>query len=178
MGADIHIHFEYKKNDKWYNCDRFQLIDSIDNKEDFKKEEFPFTLESVPYFRYYDAFSLLAGVRGSFQPIKDLEGVPDDMHWLTKEYYDEAKTYCHSYTYYTLAELLEWRKKEKKRWKKLEKKYAVKKEGWDEYIDTGEEIVIKRYKMLDILIDAANMVYGELYIASTDDFRVIMWFDS
>lgn len=196
MGCDIHVHFEYKKNDEWINCDRFRFSPYLKSPQETvntAKTESIFGNvlynETVPYFRWYRAFGLLAGVRYVTTPIKEPCGLPDNMHWLTQEIWNKDREYAHTPTYYTLEELLKWRKKSKKKWKKISKGKKIIDDVCElPYVKTGDnewDYFEKEYDMLDdIIINPAKEALKE-YIYYFDDikehadeFRIIMWFDN
>ena len=86
MGCDIHTHVEIKKKNKWIHTD-----------------EVPEEFEG----RNYSIFSVLAGVRSSFnvKPISEPKGIPEDISKETKESIKEWDGDGHSHSYLTLREL-------------------------------------------------------------------------
>ena len=86
MGCDIHTHVEIKKKNKWIHIDEVP-------------EEFE--------IRNYSTFSILAGVRSSFnvKPISEPKGIPEDVSKETKESIEWWNGDGHSHSYLTLKEL-------------------------------------------------------------------------
>lgn len=86
MGCDIHTHVEIKKENKWLHIDEVP--------EEFDR-------------RNYSIFSILAGVRSSFniKPISEPKGIPEDISRETKENIEEWNGDGHSHSYLTLKEL-------------------------------------------------------------------------
>ena len=180
IGCDIHLHCEYRKDGIWYNCDNFEW-----NQETGKYE-----FSSIYWGRNYDLFGVLAGVRCSdFETIAYPKGLPDDMALKTKEMADEDFEWSHSHSYLTLRELLIWKEKQKKKWRRLKKKYPIKydkNEGY--YIIDGEVEVTFKYeqKLLNYLIrkieDKMNDHFfcfeKEDFWKYGEDFRIVFWFDS
>lgn len=86
MGCDIHTHVEIKRENKWVHIDEVP--------EEFER-------------RNYSTFSILAGVRSSFnvKPISEPKGVPEDASEETKTNIEEWNGDGHSHSYLTLKEL-------------------------------------------------------------------------
>ena len=181
LGCDIHLHCEYKDDSGWHNCDNHIWNDKTESYE----------FEDLYWGRNYDLFDILAGVRSNeFSRIDDPRGLPKDMSAKTKEYADEWKGDGHSYSYITMRELLQWRDKQTRKWKKLKKKHEViKSSDWygDYILDDDEYPVYKQeHHMLDYLIRILktkmdNYIYcfeEEDYYNKGDDFRIVFWFDS
>lgn len=86
MGCDIHTHVEIKKKNKWTHIDEVP--------EEFER-------------RNYSTFSILAGVRSSFnvKPISEPKGIPEDISKETKESIERWNADGHSHSYLTLKEL-------------------------------------------------------------------------
>lgn len=108
MGCDIHVCCERKNyKDEWINCDYFKLNPYFDNNDD---EDDKWWL--VPIFddRNYELFATLADVRnyGYIKPISEPRGLPEDIHYITKELADSWGDDGHSHSYYTLKELMDY----------------------------------------------------------------------
>lgn len=86
MGCDIHTHVEIKKENIWINI-----------------EEIPKEFNS----RNYTTFSILAGVRSSFnvKPISEPKGIPEDASEEAKASIEEWGEDGHSHSYLTLKEI-------------------------------------------------------------------------
>lgn len=86
MGCDIHTHVEMKKENKWIHIDEVP--------EEFEK-------------RNYSTFSILAGVRSSFnvKPISEPKGIPEDASKETKANIEKWNGDGHSHSHLTLKEL-------------------------------------------------------------------------
>lgn len=132
MGADIHVYIEYKdKNGDWRNFGEFDMLG-----------------------RNYDIFGLLAGVRGSFDPVISPKGLPKDRSsgvLAASEWWGSSS---HTHSYLNTKEI-------KKVLKKL-KKYSKK----DEKLNEVREYYKPMFKVLIKVLD----VLGES--------RIVFWFDS
>ena len=182
IGADIHIHCEYKDEIGWHNCDN-HVWNDITNEYEF---------EDLYWGRNYDLFGILAGVRSSEYPqIDEPRGLPKDMSAKTKEYADEWEGDAHSHSYITMRELLKWRDKYTRKWRKLKKKYGVVKCSDSYYgdyiIDDNDEVTFKEeHHMLDYLISLLKLKMDNYFYCyeeedfynKGDDFRIVFWFDS
>lgn len=105
LGCDIHVCCEFKNyQDMWINCDHFKLNPYYEEWEEKYK--------IVPIYddRNYALFATLADVRnyGNTIPISKTRGLPNDIHPLTKRLADVWECDGHSYSYYTLKELLDY----------------------------------------------------------------------
>ena len=180
IGCDITLHCECRRDGVWHNCDNFEW------NEKTKTYEFV----SIYSWRNYDLFGILAGVRSNeFDSIDDPRGLPKDISLKTKEMADEWKDSGHSYSWLTLRELLAWKFKQKKKWKKYKKHYEVVHSTTDGtyLVDNEGNMVYKRdHKMLDRLIrlmkdkmdDHIFCFDEDDYWMKGDDFRIVFWFDS
>lgn len=86
IGCDIHTQVEIKKENKWIHINEVP--------EEFER-------------RNYSTFSILAGVRSSFnvKPISEPKGIPEDASRETLEDIKEWVEDGHSHSYLTLKEL-------------------------------------------------------------------------
>ena len=191
IGADIHLHCEYKDENGWHNCDN-HIWNDKENKYEF---------DPIYWGRNYDLFGVLAGVRSrEFPMIDSPRGLPEDISAKTKEYAVEMKGDAHSYSYLTMKELLKWKKKMTRKWKKLLKEHNNEVSGKDSYYgeyitedeedswgDSWMEITYKyEHEILDYLIKLlkikmSNHIFcyeKEDYYDKGDDFRIVFWFDS
>lgn len=100
MGCDIHTYIEYKEDGNWY-CNQGQLISDCNGNVD--------ALAEVCGERWYERFSLLAGVRGWLEPIKDPKDIPEDCSEFVKNEYEDWKLDAHSESWYTLKELMDYK---------------------------------------------------------------------
>mgnify|MGYP006282672237 CR=1 FL=1 len=95
MGCDIHGLVEVN----WYG--------DMDHVDDKKKWEC--AIENIGSWvgRSYDTFGLLFGVRdyANFEPVAPRRGVPDNLSNRGQERIGKDKSWCHSFSYVTLAEL-------------------------------------------------------------------------
>ena len=180
MGCDIHVHCEYRKDGIWYNCDNFE----------WDQETKQYTFQSIYWGRNYDLFGILAGIRSrDFEMIDAPRGLPNDMSLKTKEMAEADMDWTHSHSWLTLKELLKWKEKQERKWKKLKKKYEVEHDNYegDFIVDCNGEVTFKyEKKMLNYLIRRMkdkmdNHIFcfeEEDYYLSGDDFRIIFWFDN
>jgi len=149
MGCDIHCFIE-KKTDEKYNVWQQVKIYNVN--------EWSYGLDVVnPYDgRSYDLFSILAGVRGEYEPLVSPRGLPENLSqdvekekiWWNEDY--------HTPTWYDLNELL------------LFKKMYAEKEEYESFIYFVDKIEM----YLDF---AKEWIYGDV---APGRYRVIMWFDS
>ena len=112
MGCDIHVCCERKNYEgKWINCDHFKFNPYFDSDSDGDDEEID-KWWIVPIFddRNYALFATLADVRnyGYIKPISEPRGLPEDIHYITKELADSWGDDGHSHSYYTLKELMDY----------------------------------------------------------------------
>ena len=179
-GCDISVHCEYRKNGVWHNCDNFEWNQ--------KTGEYEFA--SIYWHRNYNLFGVLAGVRShDFDTISAPKGLPDDMALKTKQMADADMDWMHSHSYLTMRELLKWREKQKRKWKKLKKKHKVEHDPYEgDFILENEcEVTFKYEKsILDLLIrkmkdkmdDHIFCFDKDDYYTKGDDFRIVFWFDN
>ena len=173
MGCDIHLHCEYKDDDGWHNCDNHVWNDKT------KSYEF----EDLYWGRNYDLFGILAGVRSNqFTTIDTPRGLPDNISAKTKEFADGWRDCAHSYSYLTMRDLLRWKKRQTRRWKKLKKKHEIiKSHDWygDYILDDEYPVYKEEHHMLDYLIELLKVKMDNyFYCFNSEDFRIIFWFDS
>ena len=100
MGCDIHVCCERKNYEgKWINCDHFKLNPYFDNDRDDEEID---KWWIVPIFddRNYALFATLADVRNYeyIKPVSEPRGLPDDIHYITKELADSWGTDGHSHS--------------------------------------------------------------------------------
>lgn len=200
MGCDIHIHTEKRvpKNDGtfiWVNTDNFTHSET--------KQESEFLFNPIYRGRDYKLFSILAGVRGiSANQIDVRRGLPPDVSDFTKKQMTE---YDHSPSYFTMKELLNYKKRMNKR-----KTYIwIKQSEWEFYHDVIDEIdlddvyfedphivgyvkkkwsplykgfndflkLVKRKMIADLNPD--NLISKKvLFKDYSDNYRIVFWFDS
>lgn len=131
----------------------------------YRKDKYTGKLEIVdPYpGRCYDLFSILAGVRGAYDPIKYPTGVPQDMSDDVRKSYEYWEDDMHSATSYDMMELAYWVEK----FKNFEK---------------DDEEAKERYELLkgfyDDMVAYISFVEYFFYLTGVNQYRVIMWFDS
>ena len=165
MGCDIHLMTEIKKDNKWELNEELLFID------DYSKSDSPFDRRS------YRIFAFLADVRQrdnfKITPISEPKGLPKDSEYLntplekpenysyygydngtayTKEGQIECDVDCHSLTYLTLKELLDFDYEQK----------ATETETYREYLMEGY------FEELEIL-----KTLGE-----PENVRIVFWFDN
>ena len=180
IGCDITVHCEYRKDGVWHNCDNFEW-----DQETGKYEFYP-----IYDGRNYDLFGVLAGVRCNDFPSIDVpRGLPKDMALKTKEMAESDLSWTHSHSYVTLREMLEWKRKRTKEWKKLKKKYVIKHDSHEgDFILDDDMYPTFKYEkhLLDYLIRRMKDKMGDHigcyekddYYAKGDDFRIVFWFDN
>ena len=149
MGCDIHTHVEIKKENKWIHIDEVP--------EEFER-------------RNYSTFSILAGVRSSFnvKPISEPKGIPEDASKETKANIEEWNGDGHSHSYLTLKELDEFDLTDYKK-----TKVKVLKAFYDAFIGFGgilpKEMSVEEVKPGDI---------REIFQEAFEPTVLIKWLDS
>lgn len=142
MGCDIHLHIEYRINGKWEHY------------------------ASPNVGRWYDLFSIMAGVRGEYTPIVEPRGFPSDATMFTRWDYERWGLDAHTASYLQnreIVQLKEWLKKQEKvdnTWYDL------------------EHTVLHTYMGGNEL--CAFLLYDDCEYApkGTDAVRLVFWFDN
>ena len=162
MGCDIHVYLEkytsVNGEYKWVNVDHWQL------NPDFGSHENEREYDLIPFYwgRNYDLFSILAEVRGSYDPIDDPRGLPEDVTDATRQEFERWGQDAHTPSHYTLKEL---------------KDYLYNNSEDDELTET-----LKRF-----VEPMENRFREEFWITNDDEkrytvkenaFRVVFWFDN
>ena len=108
MGCDIHVYLEkytsVNGENKWVNVDHWQLNPAFGSDENEREYE----LIAFYWGRNYDLFSILAEVRGSYDPIDDPRGLPEDVTDATRKEFERWGRDAHTPSYYTLKELKDY----------------------------------------------------------------------
>lgn len=92
-----------KTEPRWVSADKWI-------HEDYGDDEFYWSNSDSAYYkgRNYQLFELLAGVRGDeYKAISLPRGIPDDCSYGYKTAVEQCYGYGHSFSYFTLTELLE-----------------------------------------------------------------------
>jgi hypothetical protein len=131
MGTDIHLQIERydKDTNTWIDINKQALpyrgtLNELWDKSDDKPKRTEQEIQDMifeywsnnPESRCYMVFSLLADVRNGYgfagvetykpiQPIDNLRGTPSNTSF--NEVFDKEEEWCHSFTYYSMKELLE-----------------------------------------------------------------------
>lgn len=159
MGCDIHVFTEVYKDGKWNHVDT--LVES--------REYFPYNVidnyPAAPYYivdsvyddRNYQVFSILAGVRGSYEPIDQPRGFPDNLSDTLQEIVDFH--FEHTSSWLTLKELMNYNywglSAEEKEWV-----------GW--FFDrNNSQSAISKLKRI-----------ARGHEVRSEDVRIVFWFDS
>lgn len=190
MGADIHIHCEYFKKKYWIKDDpgRWENCDIYAWNPDTETYEF----EDIYQYRDYELFGVLAGVRSNELPqICEPKGLPKDISAKTQEEYNKFGGDAHTPSWLTLTELLQWKKDQKKKWKKLCKQCEVQVDAqhwskWNKYIIDSNGYVVEQsdHHKLDYLIKLIKHEMKRIWSfeddirSKADEFRIVFWFDS
>ena len=115
MGCDIHTRVEYFNNDEHWVCgDTFRLNPYYSGSDPW--EDDPYEVLEVCGGRNYELFAVLANVRnyGDMEYIDDPRGIPDDDCRRTEMAYRAWGEDAHSASWFTLKELMDWNKTERK----------------------------------------------------------------
>lgn len=105
MGCDIHMHVEYKDNNK----DQWICGDYL--HQSCSDRVMPgYTFEEFFGDRNYSLFAILANVRnyGNTEYIDDPRGLPDDVSDFVKNAYEDWRLDAHSCSHLTLKELIDF----------------------------------------------------------------------
>lgn len=106
MGCDIHISVEKKVKGIWTGVsDKFAPKNPYWT-ESAKPGSWNYKKNYWRLGRNYDLFSILAGVRGEWEPMISPRGLPEDCSKLTLKKYSLDKLDAHTESFYTLKELL------------------------------------------------------------------------
>lgn len=210
MGCDIHINCEIKTPDGyWENCDFFTIDPTYKSLKGDPDCPPKWQIKEVNVGRNYTLFGVLAGVRDRSRPvISEPRGVPDDMSKQTKKrYLRESEWGCHSYSWLTLKELLDYKTQYENKYccgyvtatgledinaygvpdsehvsqyKYAEYCYYA---SWrDEVLDSIDSFLDELYERLDWAFDIYDFyhydVKSDLRRKASDKFRIVFWFDS
>jgi len=159
MGCDIHDYVEVRKDDVWekvgyrfpnpyYDPDKKIFVTVIDGEIDDNDIWNVPAIDSPICTRSYILFSVLAGVRGSYDSIAQPRGLPSDVSKDVRILSDDWGSDGHSHSWVTLRELQEYD------WSKLGEEATYL--GW---------FVSNTIPMLEKLGDP-------------DDVRLVFWFDN
>lgn len=151
MGCDIHTYIEKKNEEK----NRWEIVSL------YYLAEYSKTLElAEPYTdRCYDLFSLLAGVRGSYEPLIEPRGLPHDLSVKVYTESDYWENDSHSHTWYDLFELA----------------LFVKELKLDEDRETEYTLLTDFYEAIE---NYCSLAHQNIWEVAPGKYRVIMWFDS
>ena len=162
MGCDIHVYLEKYTSvngvNKWVNVDHWQINPNFGVDENEREYE----LIAFYWGRNYDLFSILAEVRGSYDPIDDPRGLPEDVTDATQKEFERWGRDAHTPSYYTLKEL---------------KDYL--------YNNSEDEEITETLKQF--IEPMENRFREEFWITNDDEkrytvkenaFRVVFWFDN
>jgi hypothetical protein len=114
MGCNIHLFTEAfattNSVKSWYNCDNWRLNRYYEPNND--DGEFEYTVRSIYRDRDYSLFAVLADVRnyGDDACIDSPRGLPEDVSTAIEKESNRWDGDGHSHSYFTLAELKEFRK--------------------------------------------------------------------
>ena len=99
MGCDIHMICEFRWLGKWFMKSEPFFVSCYDEE-----------LTISPYDgRNYTLFGILAEVRSDeYEPIDVPRGLPMDMSEFAREYMDEHRDWCHSFSWLSLRDLEEY----------------------------------------------------------------------
>ena len=113
MGCDIHTRIEYfdERESHWLCGDFFRINPYFNGRTPYEAE--PYSIVEVCDGRNYDLFATLANVRNyNNNPYIDKpRGIPEDACARTERDFREWGDDAHSASWFTLKELIEWRRK-------------------------------------------------------------------
>lgn len=173
MGCDIHSFAEIKKNGKWQKIkDHFSLGEW--EKTYYKKEkgDNPFD------WRSYSMFAFLADVRNydHCDPISKPRGIPDDVCIEIKENFKDWEGSCHSESYLTLKELLDF-DYDKEFWnRRITKQTGLNSWNGASLAKEGEgEIVTYRENLGEMFFIHLKELEK---LGEFNEVRIVFWFDN
>lgn len=148
MGCDIHCFVEKadKDYDFWYQVKLYRVSPYYND------------LEIVRAYddRDYNLFSILAGVRGIYEPLIEPRGLPKNLSEDVRKESEWIGSDAHTQTWYDLNELI------------LLKKMHRNEEDYISFINFVDRI-------LAYLDFADERIYGNV---ESGKYRVVIWFDS
>lgn len=160
MGCDIHMFVEVRKRKdpkpaqehiehEWVDGD---LYDSNGKMVELHGD------------RNYSLFGILAGVRREANVIDDPRGIPPDCTDRVKKKREDWDVDGHSASYFTLAELQEYR--------------ATKSNGFVTSSTTTVNWSAENWNPIDTLIQKLKWRASDLTIWKPEDIRIVFWFDN
>lgn len=209
MGCDIHINCEFKTDeDKWENCDFYTINPYYDKHIPKQSNEYTpkWDIVEVNVRRKYELFGVLAGVRCvNSLVIAEKRGIPADMSKQTTKRWDRECEWCHSFSWLTIKEIIEYKNRHDIQYKgfisqrqaEFLDEYGETPDTWSEYQNNSDQVyrqwkdsaIIALEHMLNelyIRMDRAFNIYNfyndekksELRTKYSDRFRIVFWFDS
>lgn len=197
MGCDIHMRCEVlsRTNGTWEDADYYR-------KSRWADREF----EVVPVYdaRNYDLFAILANVRNdpswdgrNLEYISEPRGIPEDCNEAIKEAFELDRDCCHSFSYYTLRELMEYDKTHHGVWENgmisPEQAEALDKRGelpnqyckWTNIEGYVQRSWFREYQILEPIITTLKnrmkeimWIWDEDIEKNADNIRIVFWFDN
>lgn len=158
MGCDIHCYIEYKNdNGEWV----FANPDFKNYKHDNNGWD---AIDGFFTDRDYNLFSLLAGVRGGWDAMKEPCGFPNDATEEVSMVYTEYGDDAHTTTWYDVRELQLLVELTAQKFKNMD--------GLDDYENPIPSLQ-RFYTIVDYILDMNGVYYPKI-----GEARVIMWFDN
>jgi len=148
MGCDIHTHIEIRYKGKWEHY----AIPSID--------------------RDYSLFSVMAGVRGGYDPIVEPKGVPEDMSVVTRLDWEQMGTDAHTASWFDEQEI-----DQLSAWLKEQAENSKEKGVYLTY-DLEYGILNRTYMFGNSLTAFKHYDDVEYLPNGCDAVRLIFWFDN
>jgi hypothetical protein len=150
MGCDIHFHIEVKMNGKWEHYGAPDIG------------------------RWYELFSILAGVRGSGKPIVYPKGFPKDASVITKIDYDLWGRDAHTPSWLNSNEILKLEK-----WLEKRKEESISNPDTNEWADYDLEYgILKTYFFGHSFTSWKKYDDIEYKPKEIEDVRFVFWFDN
>lgn len=158
MGCDIHMFIEKKTNEKYDIWERVSLYYVNRNTHDIECVE--------PYKgRDYDLFSLLAGVRGGYEPFDSCRGLPPHVSSKVEAEYNAGDGDYYSATWYDLFEL------------KLFIKEFKMTHAEDEE-EKKEQMIPRLEELWEGIINYLDFADEFIWDIKPGKYRIVFWFDS
>lgn len=158
MGCDIHMFIEKKTDEKYNIWERVSLYYINQYTRDIECAE--------PYNgRDYNLFSLLAGVRGWYEPFDSCRGLPESVSSKVEAEYRSWDGCCHSATWYDLYEL-----------KLFIKEFKITHAEDEEEIE--EQMIPRLEGLWESIINYLEFTNEFIWDIKPDKYRIVFWFDS
>ena len=158
MGCDIHMFIEKKANEKYDIWERVSLYYINEYTHDLECAE--------PYNgRDYELFSLLAGVRGWYEPFDFCRGLPDSVSSKIEAEHAGWGMDCHSTSWYDLCELNLFIKE-------------FKLNNAETEVEKEEGMIPRLEKFWEGIVNYLEFAGEFVWDIKPNKYRIVFWFDN